>query len=225
MPEPGELQPGVVLSASDVLPESHLGRLARAALIHVPVVDPRVPPRPWVVEHVGSFEWVTQLGTRATIDLRPDLINPLGVQPMSYLIDFKSTSDKKWALSELVNDTQANVYAHGLHLSGAETVFARWIYVQKTTYASWKVDRMFHPEATKAWLHENIDATIDLISTFREANVLGMDLPGDERACGGTGRFCDHGARCLGPVGARPAKLISLSDILRYKGEKQDDRE
>lgn len=216
MPEPGILQPGVVLTGAEVLPESHLGRMGRASLIHIP----RREYGKWAVEHVGSFPWTTSKGVEATIDLRPDLASaPLGEPTLNYLVDFKSTSNRRYALKTLGHDVQANVYSAGLMHMGATSVLARWIYVDKKTYASWPVEALFHPEKTREWLHENIDATIELIHTIREAgNIRALDLPGDEEACGSTGRFCDHASRCLiGPVGSLPPRLISLDEITRFK--------
>lgn len=220
MPLPGVLQPGVVLSESDVLPESHLGRMGRAALIHIPRRDyPPEPGHPWAVEFVGSFPWTTSKGVEATIDLRPDLASaPMGEPTLNYLVDFKSTSSRRYALKTLLHDVQANVYSAGLHHLGATAVLARWIYVSKKDYSAWPVDAVFRPEKTNEWLHENIDGTIELIATIREAGLKALDLPGDEEACGGTGRFCDHAARCLtGPVGSSPGRLISLDEVTRYK--------
>lgn len=216
MPLPSTLQPGVELSPEEVLPESHLGRMGRAALIHLPVRT----YGEWTVEHVGAFPWTTSKGVEATIDLRPDLASaPLGAPLLNYLVDFKSTSNRRYALKTLVHDVQANVYSAGLMHLGATSVLARWIYVDKKTYAAWPVDAVFHPEKTHAWLHENIDPTIELIHTIREAgNIRALDLPGDEEACGGTGRFCDNAGKCLvGPVGSLPPRLISLDEITRFK--------
>ena len=214
MPEAGVLQPGVVLSHDDVLPESRLGRLARAALICLPVREYGT----WAVEHVGSFPYVTSKGVHCTIDLRPDLTSePLGAPQLGYLIDFKSTSNKRYALKSLADDAQANVYSAGLMHMGAMSVLARWIYVDKNSYASWFVEHVFHREVVAAWMEKNVDPTIELINTFRESGLSGMDLPADLEACGGVGRFCDHAERCLvGPVGPLPS-LIGLSEIVRYK--------
>lgn len=216
MPQPGALQPGVVLGVEEVLPESHLGRMGRAALIHIPH---REVPDPWIVEHVGSFPWTTAKGVEALIDLRPDLTSaPIGDATLNYLVDFKSTSNRRYALKTLLHDVQANVYAMGLMHMGATAVLARWIYVNKKDYSSWPVEAVFHREKTEEWIRENVDATIELIHTIREAgNIKGLDLPGDEEACGGAGRFCDHGHRCLGPVGAHPPRLITLDEIVRFK--------
>lgn len=221
MPEPRCLQPGVVLTAADVQPEGHFGRMARAALLHIPIREFGA----WRSEYIGSFPYTTRLGVEVTIDLRPDLSSleedgshkPL----MAYLVDFKSTSNKRYALkpADLLLDVQANVYSHGLHLRGATATLARWIYVDKNTYASWPVEAVFQPEKTATWLHENIDATIELIHTIRsQGNLAALDLPGDIEACGGVGRFCDNASRCLvGPVGPLPSRLISLAEIVRFK--------
>lgn len=214
MPAAGILQPGVELTADEVLPESHLGRMGRAALVCLPV---REYGR-WVVEHVGGFPYRTGKGVDCTIDLRPDLASePLGEPTLNYLVDFKSTSNKRYALKSLADDVQANVYAAGLIHLGATAVLARWIYVDKKTYASWPVEHVFHPAPVNEWLSKNVDPTIELIQTFREANLHGLDLPADLDVCGGVGRFCDHAERCLtGPVGPAPS-LITLDEIVRYK--------
>jgi hypothetical protein len=222
MPRPGVLQPGVELTAEEVLPESHLGRMGRASLIHLPRRDPYGANNPaaWTVEHVGSFPWTTSKGVEATVDLRPDLCSaPLGEPTLNYLVDFKSTSNRRYALKTLLHDVQANLYAAGLMHHGATSVLARWIYVSKKDYSSWPVDAVFHLERTHEWLHENVDATIELIHTIREAgNMTALDLPGDIEVCGGVGRFCDHAERCLkGPVGALPPRLITLEEIVRFK--------
>lgn len=222
MPEPRCLQPGVVLTPEDVLPESHFGRMCRAALLQLP----RREYGKWLSEYVGSFPYTTSNGVAVTVDLRPDLssMNEDGSHEptMAYLVDFKGTANKRYALkpADLLLDVQANVYAHGLHLRGATATLARWIYVDKKTYASWPVEALFHKERTEAWLHENVDATIELIHTVREQGGLGaLDLPADIEACGGVGRFCDHAARCLvGPVGPLPSRLITLAEITRFIG-------
>jgi len=220
MPPAGVLQPGVCLTEADVLPEGHFGRLARAAIRHLPTRDFGA----WMCEHVGSFPWTTRNGVEVTVDLRPDVISaPLGEPTMNYLVDFKSTSNRRHALKTILHDVQANLYAAGLMHHGATSVFGRWIYVCKADYSAWSVDSVFHPGSVHEWLHDNVDATIDLIHTIRDVGDLsGLDLPADIEACGGTGRFCDHAARCLiGPVGALPSRLISLDEIVRFKEGKK----
>jgi len=190
--------------------------MGRASLIHLPQRE----YGEWLVEHVGSFPWTTDRGVACTIDLRPDLTSaPLGAPALNYLVDFKSTSNRRYALKTILHDVQANIYAAGLMHHGATAVLARWIYVSKKDYSSWPVEAVFHKARTEAWIHENVDATIELIHTIREAgNITALDLPGDIEACGGVGRFCDHEARCLkGPVGALPPRLISLDEIVRFK--------
>lgn len=185
----------------EVLPESHFGRLCRAAIRFV-------EQRAWSVEYVGSFEYETSGGVRCTIDLRPDLMAP------GYLIDFKTTSSKRYALRSLEEDIQANVYAYGM---GCPAVSARWIYVDKRTYDAWPVDHTFFRDATTRWLRQNIDRTIELMHQFEQDDFSAIDLPADLEACGGVGRFCDYAGKCLtGPVGASPS-LVSLESIIRYK--------
>lgn len=228
MPEPQELQPGVILTPEDVLPEGHYGRMARAAIVHVP----RREFGGWVHEYEGFFDWTTSNGVEVEIDLRPDLMSVPQPGTMSYLVDFKGTGNKRHALTNdsgkkpIREDVQANVYSHGMHVLGACSTLARWIYVDRNTYAAWPVERLFTPEKVVDWLHENIDATIELIHTFRTGGVSAMQLPGDESsaACGGdgSGRFCDFAhSHCLGPVGAAPSKLITLEEITRYIGRKE----
>lgn len=221
MPEPGTLQPGVELTPEEVLPESHLGRMGRASLIHLPRREYPAAgaDKLWEVEHVGSFPWTTSKGVECDIDLRPDLASaPIGDATLNYLVDFKSTSNRRYALKTLLHDVQANLYSAGLMYMGATAVLARWIYVNKKDYSAWPVEAVFHKERTEAWLHDNIDATIELIHTIRDAgNIKALDLPGDIEACGGVGRFCDHAARCLTILGAHPPRLITLDEILRFK--------
>lgn len=218
MPPAVELQPGVVLSEEDVRPEGHLGKMARAALLQLPVR----PYGEWVSEHVGTFPWRTSRGVECEIDLRPDLMSPIVDAQLCYLVDFKGTSDKRYALKSLADDVQANVYSHGLHLLGAGCTLARWAYVSKKTYASWHVEKMFHPEPTEKWLHENIDRTVELIQALREqGGVTGLDVGADEGACQGGTRFCDYILPCMGPVGAKPARLVDLETLIRYKESKE----
>lgn len=216
MPAPGELQPGVTLTPDDCLPEGTYGSRARAAIIHLPVRS----YRPWLVEIVDKIPWMTSRGVECEIDLRPDLMSEVHPDYAAYLIDFKGTSDKRYALKSLLEDVQANVYAYGIMRLGAPSVLARWIYVNKHTLAAWPVDAVFHPEKTTAWLHANIDPTIELMHTFRDAlpRLSGTDLPADIEACQGGARFCDHIARCFGNgIHPKPGNVISLEDVLRFK--------
>lgn len=229
MPVPQQLQPGVVLTPEDVRPEGHYGRIARAALVHVPRRDERRPVSElWVHEHQGLIPWKTSKGIEVDIDLRPDLMSVIERGLLAHLIDLKTTGNKRHALTDdkgkkpLRDDVQANVYSHGIHLLGASSTLARWIYVDRNTYAAWPVERLFTPEKTEAWLHENIDATVELIYLFRtsERKLSALDLPADESA--GACRFCDHPARCFGPVGAQSSRLVQLHEITRYIGRTEE---
>lgn len=218
MPEPQTIQPGVVLTEYDCLPESTLGKMARHAIVHLPrseVGDLKF--RTWEVEQEWVYEWTTRNGIVCEIDLRPDVCaNDI----LIHLIDWKSTGHKRNTLTTLKDDVQANLYAVGLMRRWEkEALLARWVYVLKSgTHAAWPIDCMFHKSVAEAWLHDNIDATIELIATLRDATGLrALDLPGDIHACDGVGLRCDYSGPCLGPVGPLPSRLIQLDEIVRYK--------
>jgi hypothetical protein len=220
MPSPGELQPGVVLTPEECAPESQLGCMARKAMMHLPrsiVPETGDVIRAWIVEAETHFMWETDQGLQVEIDLRPDVYSD-GL--LVDLIDWKSTSDKQWALKTLLDDVQANLYALGLmQMLKKHTVSARWVYVEKKTpFKSWPLDCIFHYEKTSAWLHENVDATIELIHTLRETpGLAALDLPAEPEACEGIGKRCDYMGPCLGPVGPRESRLIQLETINRYR--------
>jgi hypothetical protein len=218
MPDLGELQPGVVLTEFDVLPESIFGKMARAAVVHLPrstVPETGDVFRNWEVEAEWIYEWTTSHGLVTEIDLRPDVCSD---EPLVHLVDWKSTGDKRNALKRIDDDVQANLYAVGLmRRFDREHVLGRWVYVEKKgKHNSWPIDSMFHRESSEQWLHNNVDRTIELIHMMREHKPKAMDLPGDEEACQGTGRWCDYEGTCLGQLGARPG-LIPLEDIVRFK--------
>lgn len=218
MPSPGPLQGRdghIVLTPEDVAPEGHYGRMARASLRYLPALP---QGSVWFPETSGFIPWTTRLGVECEIHLKPDVYSSWAFAEW-WLIDWKKTSTKGKALKSLAEDVQSNVYAYGLmkqHTCAA--IPARWVYVCNKDYAAWPVDQVFKLPETTDWLHENIDATIELMATFKEAGIAALDLPGDLDACGGVGRFCDFKEHCLtSPVGDAPSRLISLSEIVRYK--------
>lgn len=221
MPLPATLQPGVVLTEWDVIPESIFGKMARSALLHLPrslVPETGQVVRTWQVEREWVFEWTTRNGLTVEVDLRPDVCAD---SMLVDLLDWKSTGNKRNALTSIIDDVQANLYAVGLmrHF-GRDCVAGRWVYVEKKgSHRSWPVEGTFHKATAEAWLHENVDGTIELIHMMREHKPSAMDLPGDGRACLDVGMWCDYAGPCLGPMGPRES-LIPLQDILRYKETK-----
>jgi hypothetical protein len=221
MPEPRWLQPQVFLSLEDAAPESVFGKMGRAALIHLPEHLIDVPysarPIPWLAEQEWLFDWTTDKGVECEIDLRPDLCSDVP-DALLELVDFKSTSDKRYALLSLQDDPQANLYAFGLMKRfGRTEIRASWIYVSKKTYAAWRVQCTFRLAEVEAWIHANLDATIELISVSRDNKLRALDLPGDETACQGRGFRCDYAGPCMDLWGPKEPRLISLEDVLRYK--------
>jgi hypothetical protein len=220
MPTPATLQPGVIMTEYDCAPDGQLGKMARSAIIHLPrssVPETGMEFKKWIVEAQWLFPWTTTQGITVEIDLRPDVCAD---SMLVDLLDWKSTSDKRWALKSIVDDVQANVYAVGLmHHFQRQTVIGRWVYVEKKApFRSWPVDGMFHHEKTTRWMHENVDATLELMHTYKEMGLSAFDLPGDIGACEGVGKRCDFEGPCLGPVGPKSSKLITIDEVLRYKG-------
>jgi len=222
MPEPHVLQPGVVLMADEVKPDGLFGKMARAAIIHLPRAQLKETGdiiREWQAEQEWLFEWTTTSGLTVEVDLRPDVCAD---STMIDLIDWKSTSAKRWALKSIVDDVQANLYAGGLMIRfNRSSVFGRWVYVEKKPpHRSWPVDGIFPRQRTEEWLHENVDRTIELIHMMREHNPSALDLPADIEACEGVGKRCDYMGKCLTTVGPKDSRLITLEEIFRYKESK-----
>lgn len=222
MPEPHQLQPGVILTAEDCKPDGILGKMARAGIIYLPrttVPETGEAIRAWETEREWVFNWTTSTGLEVEVDLRPDVCAD---STLVDLVDWKSTSNKRYALTSIIDDVQANLYAFGLMRRFERSSCAgRWVYVEKKhPHKSWPVDGIFPLGRTEAWLHENVDATIELIHMMRETRPAALDLPGDIEACEGIGKRCDfeqHSGRCLGTLGPREPRLISLEEITKYK--------
>lgn len=221
MPTPSTLQPGVVMTEYDCAPDGQLGKMGRSAIIHLPrsrVEETGLVFKEFIVEAQWLFQWTTSQGITVEIDLRPDVCAD---SMLVDLLDWKSTSDKRYALKSIGDDVQANVYAVGLmrHF-GRSAVIGRWVYVEKKApFRSWPVDAMFHQEKAEAWLHSHIDKTIELMAEFKTIKASAMDLPGFVEACEGVGKRCDFAGQCLGAVGPK-SSLITHDQITRYlRGE------
>lgn len=193
-------------------PDGKLGKMGRAALLHLPI---KLKPN-WLIEQTWLFQWTTTSGLTVEVDLRPDVCAD---GTLVDLLDWKSTSHKRYTLTTLLDDVQANLYAVGImkHFD-RDSVLARWVYVEKSeSYRSWPIDCVFPRQRTEEWLHWNVDATIELIHTLREMKPSALDLPGDGEACDNVGRFCDYSGFCLGASGPKPSRLITLAEIARHK--------
>jgi hypothetical protein len=228
MPEPALLEPQVDLTAEDCLPESKYGIWARKALVWMPQnyivpvwADNVIPRRDWITEAKWSFPWTTGKGVECDIDLRPDAC-AWAPESMIELVDFKYISDKRYALTSLTDDSQANLYAFGLmYLQDRPWTNAHWIYtVKKPPHSAWSLGCVFKREPTEQWIHDNLDATIELISVVRANGVHWEDLPGDDTACQGRGFLCDMADKCLDLWGPKEPRLITLDEIVRYKNGK-----
>ena len=224
MPAPRWLQPQVFLSLEDVAPDGHFGKMARAALVQLPEHFIEVPfrerPIAWLAEQEWLFPWTTDKGVACDVDLRPDLC-AFDEHALLELVDFKSTSDKRYALVELKDDPQANLYAFGLMKRfGRDVIRVTWIYVNKKTLACWRIQSIMRLAEVEKWIHENLDATIELISVARDNKLRALDLPGDDTACQGQGFRCDFAGPCMDLWGPKEPRLITLDEIVRYKNGK-----
>lgn len=212
MPQPRMLQPGVILTEDDVRPEGHFGKMARAALPLLPVKGPDL----WLVEQSYIIPWRTENGTEVTLDIKPDAHTIWQKTPSGtlYFVDHKSCAGRKWALTSLADEVQANLYSYGLcELFEQPRADAVWIYVDKRTYEAWRLPHVFWKDKAEAWLHQNIDRAVDLIVTLREAAPEGCQLPRDLNACEGKGKFCDYAGPCFSN---KTPSIIGLDEIRAF---------
>lgn len=191
--------------------ESNVGRMARAAFKHKQVLRGVT----WTAEKEYTFPWTTLGGLSVDIELTPDLHTD---SPAPLLIDdWKSCASRKYSLKTLVDDVEANVYAvGGMTLWGRIACEARWIYVDKHTYESWPIDHKFYLYVSRAWMHEELDGTIELLHTMWLMRPRALDLPHDVEACEGIGKQCDYLGHCE-PEKQRDT-IITLEQVLRAKG-------
>lgn len=227
MPAPRVLQPGVELTADDVLPESQFGKMARAGQVYLPenfILRPPEATRPilraeWLTEQEWLFPWTTDHGVECDVDLRPDVC-AFDPEALIELVDWKSALDKRYTLISLVDDVQANLYAYGLMTKWQRDMLrAHWIYTLKPhPHRSWDISSVFKLDSTAKWLHINVDPTIELIATIRDNPAIrALDLPGDEEACQGRGFRCDFAGQCLELWGPKEPRLITLDEVVRFK--------
>lgn len=209
LPQPGPIDQGVVLTAEDVKPEGHFGKMSRKLLPLLPE-RPGGPPVQWTPEAVYTLPWVTANGTSVELDIRPD-VHSDAIGP-AYFIDWKSTSDRKYALKSLEEELQAHLYAFGLMKKlGCFQITALWNYVNKTNYRAWSVRGVFD-RGSEDWLHAHIDKALDLIPILRAEGITGAQLPRDLGACEGIGKFCDYAGHCFNLPKGQPS-VISLEEI------------
>lgn len=138
--------------------------------------------------------------------------------PIALFQDWKTTGARTaksklkngqlWALDDLTNDWQANVYAFLLmhkHWK-VPSARARWCFVSKDfepgkTPNTWAVPHIFHYAETKAWFDRMVPPVVELIRDMRAAHRRTLltslrDLPHNPPSCAHSALFCDAGGHC-----------------------------
>jgi hypothetical protein len=141
------------------------------------------------------------------------------------VIDFKTTSDLKWAKSEedLKTDTQAQLYAFAAaYLTRKRTVDLTWIYLQ--TRGARKAKRV-HLQVTADQAAEQFARINDValeMKTARDANPSPLELPPNPDACESYGG-CPYRDRCnlspaqvIAAVAAKEERKESMSNTAAF---------
>ena len=102
------------------------GQVAAQGLHYLPT-----PRSGLKIEYGFDFPWVEDVTMTGFIDCLDLNGKPRGVAWRPWIVDHKSTSDLRWAMSEdeLARDPQALIYAvYTMLIFGAPVVDARWVY-------------------------------------------------------------------------------------------------
>lgn len=192
-------------------PETFIGKMARELMMYA---EPRSQLA--VSEIIRQVE-MPEYGIK--VDLRCDFMDmcPLD-SPVPIFKDWKTTgapsktaklkTGRLWALNDLTDDFQANIYAFLLmhaHWKVNE-VNAEWCFVSKKfsagqTPRTWTVPHHFTYEVAKAWFEKYCMPTIQLIRDMREAwKEKALDsarvVPHNPVSCEFSGHFCDAAGHC-----------------------------
>lgn len=186
-------------------PETFVGKMARALMQYA---EPRSPR---AVSEIVKLVPLPEYGVK--VDLRCDFMD----QPK--FKDWKTTgapsrtaklkNGKLWALADLTNDFQFNVYAFLLmreHWAGCTEVEGEWCFVSKKfkpgqTPKTWTVPKKITWAEAKAWWDRYVVPTIALIRDMREAwAAKQLDsarlVPHNPSSCEFSGHFCDAAGHC-----------------------------
>lgn len=186
-------------------PETEVGKMARALIGYA---EPRSVRAVFEIEKMVP---VPEHGV--TVHLRCDFMDRPKFK------DWKTTgapsktarlqNGKLWALSDLTNDFQFNVYAFLLmreHWRGEPEVEGEWCFVSKKfkkgqTPKTWTVPKKITYSEAKAWWDKYVVPTIALIREMKlawaEKHLDSARLvPHNPDSCEWTGHFCDASGRC-----------------------------
>lgn len=187
-------------------PETFIGKMARELMVYA---EPRSP---LAVSEIIRQVPLPEYGVK--VDLRCDFMD----REVHVFKDWKTTGAERassrlpngqpWALDDLTNNFQANIYAFLLmheHWKVPE-VDAQWCYVSKKfdkgkTPRVWSVDHHFTYPVAKAWWKTYCMPAIQLIRDMRESWKNGeLDsariVPHNPASCEFSAKFCDAGGHC-----------------------------
>jgi hypothetical protein len=184
-------------------PESHLGKLAKAAVAFAPVGA--------LAEMNQAFDLFGRSTTCHIDVLWPD---------WSEFGDWKSSSGyRELSKNTLPNDMQANFQAFGMMQgSGQRSMKGAWVYANKKTYRARAVLGEFSRADCEDFLRREALPAIQLIELFRELHDQGKltelkQVPHDLTACEGTGKFCNY----LGHCRFQPSTGATLLQLRSHK--------
>jgi hypothetical protein len=189
--------------AVTVTPESHIGKLAKAAVAFAP--EGALPEMDQAFELFGR-----------PVECHIDCLWP----DWSEFADWKFTSGyRDLTEATLQQDVQAHFQSYGMCKgSGQASIKGLWVYVNKKTYKAKPVRGAFSKDASEAWLRERVLPTMQLIELFSDLHERGLltnlqQVPHDITACDGTGRFCNFLGRCQ----MKPSTGATLLQLRSHK--------
>lgn len=186
-------------------PETEIGKMARALMQYA---EPRSVR---AISEIVELVPLPQYGVK--VDLRCDFMD----RPLFQ--DWKTTgapsktakleNGKLWALSDLTNDFQFNVYAFlllSVRWRGEPSATGRWCFVSKEFKPgkdpkTWTVEKTSTFAEAKAWWERYCVPTIVLIRDMRAMHAAGLLdsgrlVPHNAPSCEHTAHFCDAGGHC-----------------------------
>ena len=189
------------ISKSKLPPDIPSGRMAKMAITKE-VIPP--PDQGLLVENNFVFAWDKNIDVGGFVDLT---VPPSEADPIPTVIDYKTTSDLRWAKSplQLKEDPQAVLYAIDSMLRyDAPEVRIKWIYLISTAPASGnRKPTGVKPSVLRFDAHSKefqdtvvrLDQDIQEILRIRSLNIKGLSLPPSPESCEMYGG-CFHKGRC-----------------------------
>jgi hypothetical protein len=185
-------------------PESHIGRLASAAVAYA--------PQGALPEMDQSFTLFDR-----SVECHIDCLWP----DWTKFADWKFTSGSSRDLTQatLPTDMQANFQSYGMMKGSSQlSIEGLWVYVSKKTYRPKPLLHGFSFSGTEAYLRQHALPIMQLIEMFADLHAQGrltsvQQIPHDITACDGTGRFCNF----LGQCKMWPSTGASLIQIRRHQ--------